>query len=74
MWIYPEFRRIFEIITLVWGLVFLGESALQAIIVETTSISTPKQTSNLLPGVVVALTFAWTRAYGRQVQHRNERS
>jgi hypothetical protein len=74
MWIYPEFRRIFRIITLVWGLVFLAESVLQAIIVETTSINTAKQSSNLLPIVVVVLTFAWTRAYGRRVQHRSEHS
>ena len=74
MWGYPEFRRIFRIITLVWGLVFLAESALQATIVERTSINTAKQTSNLLPVVVVVLTFVWTRWYGRHMQHRNEQS
>ncbi|MGD0393940.1 MAG: VC0807 family protein [Acidimicrobiales bacterium] len=74
MWTYPEFRRIFRIITVVWGLVFLGESALQAVLVETTSINTAKLTSNLLPLAVFVLTFAWTRAYGRHVQHRSEPS
>ena len=62
MWVYPEFRRIFKVITLVWGLVFLAESALQAIIVETTSVNTAKLTSNVLPIAVVVLTFGWTRA------------
>ncbi|MGA3147140.1 MAG: VC0807 family protein [Acidimicrobiales bacterium] len=71
MWSYSEFRRIFKVITVVWGLVFLGESALQAILVETTSINTAKLTSNVLPVVVFVLTFAWTRAYGRHVQHRS---
>jgi hypothetical protein len=74
MWNYSEFRHIFKVITVVWGLVFLGESALQAILVETASINTAKLTSNVLPVVVFVLTFAWTRAYGRHVQHRNERS
>jgi SAM-dependent methyltransferase len=73
LWSYPGFRRIFRIITLVWGLVFLAESALQAVIVETSSINTAKQTSNLLPVVVLVLTFAWTRVYGRQAQQRGQR-
>ena len=74
MWSHSEFRHIFRVITVVWGLVFLAESALQAILVETTSINTAKLTSNVLPVVVFVLTFAWTRAYGRHVQRRNVRS
>jgi hypothetical protein len=35
-----------------WGLVFLVESALQTVIIETSSINTAKYTSNLLPIVV----------------------
>jgi hypothetical protein len=66
MWQYVRFRRIFQVITVVWGLVFLAESVIQAIIVETSSINTAKQSSNLLPVAVLVLTFAWTRNYGRQ--------
>jgi hypothetical protein len=73
MWSHAPFRRIFRIITVVWGLVFLAESALQAMVVETSSINTAKQTSNLLPVAVVVLTFAWTRAYGRRAQQRGQR-
>jgi uncharacterized membrane protein len=73
MWNYPGFRRTFRIITLVWGLVFLAESVVQAVIIETRSINTAKQTSNLLPVVVLALTFAWTRVYRTRVQRRGDR-
>lgn len=64
MWRYPGFRRTFRVITLVWGVVFLLESALQAFIIEKSAISTAKTTSNVLPVIVVALTLAWTLAYG----------
>ena len=66
MWAHREFRRMFRIITLVWGVVFLVESAAQALIIETSSINTAKNTSNLLPIAVLLLTLAWTRAYGRR--------
>jgi hypothetical protein len=68
MWQYARFRHIFRVITVVWGLAFLAESAVQAVIVETASIGTAKQSSNLLPVAVLALTFVWTRNYGRSSQ------
>jgi hypothetical protein len=73
MWRFAVFRRTFRVITIVWGLVFLAESAAQAIIIETSSINTAKNTSNLLPVAVLVLTFAWTRAYGERTQrHRQQ--
>jgi hypothetical protein len=72
MWQYARFRRIFRVITVVWGLVFLAESVVQAVIVETASINTAKQTSNLLPVAVLVLTIAWTRNYGRRSGGREE--
>ena len=71
MWRYPSFRRIFRRITMVWGVVFLLESALQALIIKTSTINTAKTTSNLLPIVVFALTLTWTQAYGKHAQQRN---
>jgi hypothetical protein len=70
MWQYAAFRRIFRVITVVWGLVFLAESAVQAVIVETASINIAKQTSNLLPVAVLVLTFVWTRNYGQRGQQQ----
>ncbi len=71
---YREFRRIFRVITVVWGLVFLAESAVQAVIIETASINAAKQSSNLLPVAVVVVTFLWARDYGRRSQRRGERA
>ncbi len=73
IWQYAEFRRIFRVITVVWGFVFLAESAVQAVIVERASINTAKQTSNLLPVAVVVVTFVWTRNFGRRAQQRGQR-
>lgn len=58
---------------MVWGLVFLAESAVQAVVVETSSINVAKLTSNVLPNAALVLTFAWTRSYGRRTQLRGER-
>jgi hypothetical protein len=72
MWVHDRFRRLFAVITAVWGIVFLAESALQAVIIETCSINTAKTTSNVLPIAVVVVTFAWTRAYGQHAQTRDQ--
>jgi tryptophan-rich sensory protein len=72
MWQFPTFRQTFRVITIVWGLVFLIESGVQAVIIETSSINTAKNTSNILPVVVLVLTFAWTRAYGQSAQRRGK--
>ena len=60
-WNVADFRKSFQIITIVWGLIFLAEAGLQALIIETQSINTAKQSSNLLPVAVLIATFAWTR-------------
>jgi len=70
MWRFPPFRQTLRVITMVWGFVFLIESVVQAVIVETSSINTAKNTSNLLPVAVLVLTFAWTRSYGTRAQRR----
>jgi tryptophan-rich sensory protein len=70
MWRYYEFRRMFQIITVVWGVMFLVESLGQAVIIETASINTAKSTSTFLPLIALALTFAWTRVYGIRAQRR----
>jgi hypothetical protein len=45
----------------------------QAVIIESASIDTAKNTSNLPPIAAVVLTFAWTRAYGERAGQRGER-
>ncbi len=70
MWEHPGFRRSFQVITIVWGMVFLAESGLQALIIETQSINTAKLSSNLLPVAVLVVTFAWTSMYGKRSEQR----
>ena len=52
MWQYVEFRRIFRVITVVWGMMFLAESIVQAVIVETGSINTAKNTRISCPSLL----------------------
>lgn len=70
MWDHSGFRKSFQVITIVWGLAFLAEAGVQALIIETQSINTAKQSSNLLPVAVLLATFAWTRFYGLRTEHR----
>jgi uncharacterized membrane protein len=70
MWEHPGFRKSFQVITIVWGMVFLAESGLQTLIIETQSINTAKQTSNLLPIAVLVVTLGWTRRYGQRSERR----
>ena len=70
MWEHPGFRKSFQVITIVWGIVFLAEAGVQALIIETQSINAAKQTSNLLPIVVLVVTLVWTRRYGQRSEQR----
>jgi hypothetical protein len=70
MWEHPGFRKSFQVITIVWGIVFLAEAGAQALIIETQSINAAKQTSNLLPIVVLVVTLGWTRRYGQRSEQR----
>jgi hypothetical protein len=74
LWQYEEFRRVFVVITIVWSAVFLVESGVQAVIIESCSVNTAKTTSNVIPIAALVLTFAWTRWYGRRSQARNTAS
>lgn len=71
LWQHQAFRHTFRVITVVWGLVFIIESAVQAVIIEAYSINTAKTTSNFLPIAVLVVTLAWTRNYGRRSQSRS---
>jgi hypothetical protein len=72
-WQYAEFRRAFIVITVVWALVFLAETAVQVEVIETASISTAKTTSNLLPVAIAAIVVLWTFWYGKRQQQKGER-
>jgi hypothetical protein len=63
-WQFAPFRRIFRIITVVWGSGFILEAILRAIVVYNTSTGTALAISKVTPFIVVGLLFAWTFAYG----------
>jgi hypothetical protein len=73
LWQYRRFRRIFTVITVVWGTAFLAETAVQIAIIEFASASTAKTSSNVTPLVVAGLVGAWTVLYGRRQRLRGER-
>ncbi|MGH9125975.1 MAG: VC0807 family protein [Acidimicrobiales bacterium] len=67
-WQYAGFRHAFRVATVVWGVGFLLEAAMQAVIIETTSTGTAKLTSTLLPFFVVGCVIAWNSAYAKRKQ------
>jgi tryptophan-rich sensory protein len=73
LWRYPEFRHIFRLYTVVWGMVYLAEAAARIIIVETTSTSTALAVSKVMPYAVAAALVAWMVAYGRRAKRAGER-
>jgi intracellular septation protein A len=70
---YEGFRRIFRIMTVVWGVGFLIEAGLRVVIVFNTSTGTALALSKVTPFVFVGILLAWTFAYGTLHRKRAER-
>jgi hypothetical protein len=64
LWQYEGYRRVFRVITIVWGAAFLLEAALRAVIAYNTSTGTALAISKATPFVFLAILSAWTVAYG----------
>jgi len=73
LWDYEGFRRVFRVITVVWGCGFLLEAALRVLIVYTTSTGAALTLSKITPFVFVAIFTAWTIGYGRYQRRKGER-
>jgi len=73
LWQYEGFRRIFRVITVVWGVGFLLEAALRVAIVYNTSTSTALSLSKITPYIWVGIFVAWTVAYGRYQGKKGQR-
>jgi hypothetical protein len=73
LWQYEEFRRIFRVITAVWGVGFFLEAALRVVIVYNTSTGTALATSMATPFVWAGALSAWTVAYGARQRKKGER-
>jgi hypothetical protein len=73
LWQHEEFRRLFRVITIVWGVGFLIEPAVRAVIVYNTSTGTALASSKVTPYIWFAVLSAWTVGYGRFHKRKGER-
>ena len=71
LWQYEGYRRVFRVITAVWGVAFLVEAALRVVIVYNTSTGTALAISKVTPFLFAGIVSAWTLAYGA---HRKKQS
>lgn len=74
LWQYREFRHIFRVMTIVWGIAYLVEAAARVVIVELTSTGTALVVSKVMPYVAAAALVAWMIGYGRMHRRRAERA
>jgi hypothetical protein len=72
LWQYPEFRRVFRVITIVWGIGYLAEAVARVIIVQNTSTGTALAISKVMPYAVAGVLTAWTVGYGRYQKRTGE--
>ena len=73
LWQYEGYRRVFRIITAVWGAGFLLEAALRVVIVYNTSTGTALASSKIMPFLWGAVLSAWTVGYGARQKKKGER-
>jgi hypothetical protein len=73
LWQYDGYRRVFRIITAVWGAGFLLEAALRVVIVYNTSTGTALASSKIMPFLWGAILSAWTVGYGARQKKKGER-
>ena len=73
LWQYEGYRRVFRIITAVWGAGFLLEAALRVVIVYNTPTGTALASSKVMPFLWAAVLSAWTVGYGTRQKKKGER-
>jgi hypothetical protein len=73
LWQFEGYRRVFRVITAVWGVGFLVEAALRVVIVYSTSTGTALVTSKATPFIWAAVLSAWTVGYGQSQKRKGER-
>lgn len=70
-WQYPHARRGHRVITLVWGLLFIGEFAFRVALIYTVSPATVLAVSPIVLGTATILTIVWTMRYGGRLRQRS---
>jgi gentisate 1,2-dioxygenase len=73
LWQYAEFRRVFRVVTTVWGIGYLAEAVARVVIVQNTSTGTALAISKVLPYAVAAVLAAWTIGYGTYHKRKGDR-
>jgi len=63
LWQFAGFRRVQRIITLVWGLVFVGEFTFRVVLIYTASPTTVLSVCPIVLGGATTLTALWTFSY-----------
>jgi hypothetical protein len=71
-WQYEGFRRVFNLMTIVWGVAYLAEAAARVIIVENISAGTALTISKIMPYPIAGLLVAWMTIYGQRARRRGE--
>jgi hypothetical protein len=71
-WQYPAFRRVFRVMTVVWGAAYLAEAAAQVIIVESTSAGAALTISKIMPYAVAGVLAVWMTVYGMDAKRKGE--
>ena len=72
LWRHEEFRRLFRVITAVWGASFLVEAALRVVIVYSTATATALALSKVTPFIWAGIMMVWTFAYGAYHKKKGE--
>ncbi len=68
LWQYQGFRRVQRIMTLVWGLVFVGEFTVRVALIYTVSPPTVLAVSPIVLGSATLLTVLWTFSYAARAR------
>ena len=66
------FRRVFVVMTVVWGAAFVVQAAISAAIIEATSTNKAFVINKILPYLFLAVLGAWTLLYGVRAKRRGE--
>lgn len=72
LWRYAAFRRVFVVMTVVWGLAFVVQAAISTTIIEATSTDKAFVINKILPYIFLAALGAWTAFYGLRAKRRGE--
>ena len=71
-WRYAAFRRVFVVMTVVWGTACIVQAAINAAIIEATSTDKAFVINKILPYLFLAVLGAWTLVYGVSAKRRGE--